>query len=416
MVNKTNQKLYIATIGTGASGADIAHAIYFSINDKNPDAAVFIVSKDTKEKTLPFIIEKLDSDKPDLKRFEELVEEVNEFEILHKTYFAIIRKYIKAGFHANNIVVDYTSGTKSMSAALVSAGITAGVGLISYIYGVRGEGGRVQSGSEKITSLSTNLFTTGKIINEAIILFNKNLFDAARELLSSFSDSPYPDYQDNIKFIIQLSNALNNWDKFDFKSAFEKFNEIMKDEKILKEAHRLGVGINKLTQAASRLKEKKLDDYKVIELVANAKRRANEGKYDDAVARIYRALEMIGQIEFTKEFKCETSDVNIGNIPSDIREEIKLKYFDNKNGRIQLPLFITFDLLKGKNNKMGILLFNKIEELNKVLQLRNSSILAHGNIPLDERKFNDALKLIELFTSSINLDIEIPNFPVLRLF
>jgi CRISPR-associated protein (TIGR02710 family) len=414
MEEKKNKKLYIATIGTGASGVDIAHAIYFAVNDKNPDAAVFIVSKETKEKTLPYIEEKLRSDKPNLVYFKELVEEVNEFEILHKAYIDIIKRYIKQGYTANNIVVDYTSGTKSMSAALVSAGIAADVGLISYTYGERGDGGRVKAGSEKITSLSTNLFTTEKKISEAIVLFNKNLFDAACGLLSSFYDLPHPDYQEKIKFIIQLSRALSNWDKFDFNAAFEILNKMMKDDKLSREAQRLGVGINNLTQAANVLKVKKSDEYKVIELVANAKRRSKECKYDDAVARLYRALEMIGQIEFSKEFNCETSDVNIENIPLYLREEIKSKYFDIKDGKIKLPLFATFDLLKEKNNKMGILFSVNNDEINRVLQLRNYSILAHGNIPLDERKFNDALKLIVLFTSSINLEIEIPDFPRLR--
>jgi CRISPR-associated protein (TIGR02710 family) len=414
MEMKNSHKLYIATIGTGASGDDIAHAIYFSINDKNPDAAVFIVSKETKEKTLPFIVEKLEINKPTLTRFEEQIEEINEFEILHKAYLAIIKKYINIGYTSKNIVVDYTSGTKSMSAALVSAGIAAEVSLISYTYGERGEGGRVKAGSEKVTSLSTNLFRTEKKISEAIILFNKNLFDAACALISSFDDIPHPDYKDKIKFLLQLSKALSKWDKFDFNSAFEILNRIMKDEKLLNEAHRLGVGINKLTQAANKLKEKKSDEYKVIELIANAIRRGNEGKYDDAVARLYRALEMIGQIEFIKEFNCETSDVNIDNILFDFRDEIKSKYFDPIDRKTKLPLFAAFDLLKRINNKTGVLFNDNIEEINKFLQLRNNSILAHGNVPLDERKYDNALKLIESLTSSIKLTIDVLKYPVLK--
>lgn len=43
----------------------------------------------------------------------------------------------------------------------------------------------------------------------------------------------------------------------------------------------------------------------VEDLVANADRRATEGKYDDAVARLYRATEMVAQVRFrAKPLEC----------------------------------------------------------------------------------------------------------------
>jgi CRISPR-associated protein (TIGR02710 family) len=413
-IDYSNQKLYIATLGTGASGKDIAHAIYFSLNQQNPDVAVFLVSQKTKTETFPLIEEILKTNKPNLVYNAEIFDEVNEFEVLHKSYLSIIKKYIKQGFAPKNIVVDYTSGTKPMSAAIVSAGIAAEVSLISYTYGQRGEGGRVKPGSEKITSLSTNLFTTEKKISQAVVLFNKTLFDAAADLLSSFKDIPHPDYENKINFLIQISKALSFWDKFNFISSFEILTKICKDKNLMNEANLLGIGINKLTQSVNFLKEKNVNDYKVLELISNAKRRANECKYDDAVARLYRTLEMIGQIEFEKEFKCNTSDVYIDNIPSDLQEEIKLKYFDSKDGKIKLPLFAAFDLLHKNKNKIGELFFNSLEDIKKVLHLRNNSILAHGNSPLSEKEFNESLQIIDSLTSEIKTKIKLPVFPVLK--
>ena len=409
-----NKKLYIATVGTGASGSDIAHAIYFSLGQHNPDVAVFILSKETKDKTYPFIEEKLKTNRPALIYYPEVVEEVNEFEILHKAYFSLIKKYIKQGFAAQNIVVDYTSGTKSMSSALVSAGIAAEVGFISYTFGERGEGGRVKSGSERVTSLSTNLFYTEKKIFQAVTLFNKYLFDAAGDVLSSFNDIPHPDYEYRIKFIVELSRALSNWDKFNFSFAFDLLNKIALDENLMKEARNLGVSINKLTQAANFLKDKNLNPYKVLELISNAKRRAKEGKYDDAVARLYRSLEMIGQIEFEQNFNCKTSDVIIHNIPEEFILELKTKYTDPKDDKIKLPLFATFDLLHKTKNRIGNIFFEHFEEIKLVLHLRNNSILAHGIGPLNENGFEEALKLVELLAKEIKTNIDLPNFPILR--
>ena len=409
-----NKKLYIATVGTGASGADIAHALYFSINQQNPDLALFIVSKKTLAETFPFIEEKLKTTKPNLSYSYELIEEVNEFETLHKSYLSLIKKYSKQGFLTKNIAVDYTSGTKSMSAAIVSAGIAADVNTITYTYGERGEGGRVKSGSEKITSLSPTLFSTEKIIAEAIVLFNKNLFDASIEKLSSFNDYPHPDFTNKITFLIQLATALSYWDKFDFNLSFETLNKINTDQKLLDEAHKLSVGTNKLTQAANVLKEKKLNNYKVLELIANANRRAAEGKYDDAVARLYRALEMIGQIEFEKVFSCSTSDVILVNIPTEYRDEIKSKFLDGKDGKIKLPLYAAFDLLNKVGNKTALLFFDHYEQIKKVLHLRNNSILAHGSGPLSGKSFSEALDLVSLLAPKDEANIILPKFPMLK--
>ena len=280
-----------------------------------------------------------------------------------------------------------------MSAAIVSAGIAAEVSLISYTYsGQRGDDGRVKPGSEKITSLSTNLFITEKIISEAIVLFNKSLFDAVVDLLSSFKGIPHPDYENRIHFLIRFSKVLSYWDRFNFISSFNNLTQICKDNNLANEANSLGISINKFEQAAHFLKDININDYKVLELIANAKRRAVEGKYDDAVARLYRVLEMIGQIEFEKEFNCNTSDVIIENIPSEMEEEIKLKYLDSKDGKIKLPLFATFDLLHKNKNKLGGLFFNNMEIIKKVLHLRNNSILAHGNKPLGKRSLMNHCK------------------------
>lgn len=406
-----NKKLYIATVGTGASGEDIAHAIYFSINQQNPDYAVFIVSRKTQDETLPFIEKILKEKIHELKYNVELQEEVNEFETLYDSYLKIIKSYIKQGYQKERMVIDYTSGTKAMSAALVTAGITVEAGSISYTYGERREGGRVKSGSEKVTSLSTNLFNTEKKIYQATTLFNKNLFDAAEEILSSFADNPHPVYEHKIKFINKLSRALSKWDKFDFNSSFEILIEIKSNETLIKEAKLSDINIDKLAQAANFLKEKSLNNYKVLELIENAKRRKQEGKYDDAVARLYRSLEMIGQIEFEGKFNCSSSDVQIENMPAEFTEEIK-KYFDIKDNKIKLPLFATFDILKKCDNYLGVKFFDNLNKVKKILHLRNNSILAHGQTPLDEKNFTEALELIQLFANEIK--IKMPEFPKLK--
>lgn len=406
------KKLFIATVGTGQSGKDIAHAIYFSLCQHNPNTAVFIVSKETRENTLPYLEERIRTESQDLEYYCEEVQEINDFEILHKEYVIIIKKYIKQGYDRKNIIVDYTGGTKSMSAALVTAALATEVNYISYTFGLRGEGGRVKSGTERVSSLSTTLFDTEKRLNQAKILFNKNLFDASEEILSSYKDLPYPDFESEIKFIIELSRALNYWDKFEFRKAFDTLNKMKMDEEILKIAQSNSISINKLTDYTYLLSNSEDKTFLLHELLENAKRRASEGKYDDAVARLYRALEMLGQIEFEKEFKCLTSDVDCKNLPYEKRNEIKEKYLDWKDNKVKLPLYITFELLKIVNNKIGILFSEKIEEIKKILYLRNNSILAHGSQPLKKENFEETLEIIEKLL--VDSKSKVKKFPRLK--
>jgi len=53
-MDKTNQhkKVLIMTVGTGATGEDIAHGLFFSIKDSNPDLLVLIGSQKSFDTTL----------------------------------------------------------------------------------------------------------------------------------------------------------------------------------------------------------------------------------------------------------------------------------------------------------------------------------------------------------------------------
>ncbi|MGA7367629.1 MAG: hypothetical protein WBX01_00740 [Nitrososphaeraceae archaeon] len=55
----------------------------------------------------------------------------------------------------------------------------------------------------------------------------------------------------------------------------------------------------------------------------NARRRSDEGTYDDAIARLYRCLEMIEQHLLFIEHNLVTSEIN----PEDLKNKIPLDFF-----------------------------------------------------------------------------------------
>jgi CRISPR-associated protein (TIGR02710 family) len=79
------------------------------------------------------------------------------------------------------------------------------------------------------------------------------------------------------------------------------------------------------------------------DLLFNAERRAAQGRCDDAVARGYRALEMIAQTRLRREHGIDTAGVDLARVPDDARAALE-RHRDDR-GRIRLALVQAWELL-----------------------------------------------------------------------
>lgn len=404
------KKVLIITIGTGATGSDIAHGLFFSIKDSNPNLLVLIGSQKSFKTTLPHLENMIKAEGMDCQITKKEIEEINDFEKLHFEFSRIITDLAQEGYSLNKISVDYTSGTKAMSSALVSAALFNKVGSISYVYGERGEGGRVKTGTERRSSLIPTKIFSDEIIKKAKEYFNSYRFTTCIELLTNFDF--HPDYQEKVYLILKLASFFDAWDKFDFKLAFELFKKLNLDDLRLFELKNKFENYYQPLLIKLKSKEESLE--KLLDLIGNADRRAVEGRYDDAIARLYRGLEMLGQIEFLKEFNCNTSEVHIQYIPKVYHQEILDKYYDKKDGKIKIPLYGTFELLSKVGNNFGKLFIERWDDIQKLLSLRNKSILAHGNVPLNQKNFDEARSIIVDFLSLNYKNIYPIKFPFIE--
>jgi len=380
------KKAMIITIGTGF-GVD--NGVAFSVRQQNPDLLCFIYSKES-EKTLEAVLNRLSKKHEEvlLKRFDE----INDVEILYQEYSKYLDEIISRGYLPNEIVADYTSGTKSMSAALVSAAIAKEIGVLSYVYGLRDEQGRVISNTERLSPLSPNAIFTEQKIEFFKKLFNRYQYDSAFELLNNATI--HYNFRDLTNYYLQLSKAYAEWDRFNFKQAFEHLNsidlnfatKIEQKDIILKHKATL----YKLKEANS---QGKLCEDDLIDLLSNALRRFEEGKYDDCVSRLYRLIEMVAQIEFEREFQMKTDKVNFDILPDDLRN----KYLANQQKEtVELGLLDSFRVLHEKSeNKRAKTFFSKYDEFKKLLSVRNHSRLAHGQIPITRETCEKLLSFVQ---------------------
>lgn len=142
---------------------------------------------------------------------------------------------------------------------------------------------------------------------------------------------------------------------------------------------------------------KKLHPILVDDLLNNARRRLADGRCDDAAARIYRALELYGQIEFERTAGCLNSQVPKDAIPKTLRDEFISRYTDPQSGAIKLPLHATFRYLKEAGQASGDRYFENFKAIKKIQSSRNDSILAHGINPVSESAGRSLFETVSRF-------------------
>lgn len=386
--NATMSKAMIITVGTGRDRQDIAGAIRFSIRQQNPDFVRFLVSEISEEQTLPLIVENADFEYDSIKN-----EEVNDVERIYLEYVRQIEDMEARGFHARDIVADYTSGTKAMSAALLSAAIAKELGAISYICGERDSGGRVIKGMERPMSFAPIRFISEKAIVQAKTFFNAYRFESAIVLCDSIEKSTsHPAIVEETVFLKKLAAAYDFWDRFDFASALKYLGEV-KDSPFLQ---RNGIKgrYERNKQLLFMERENKYCYERVVDLIANAERRFTaEGRYDDGVARLYRAFEYLAQVRLFREHGgIQTESLGVDKLPGHLRDKYTSRR--NESGKIQISLVAGYELLSDMNDDLGRLFMNDLrdsDDFKVALRKRNSSILAHGFTPIGKE---DALKLM----------------------
>jgi len=206
------------------------------------------------------------------------------------------------------------------------------------------------------------------------------------------------------KKLIAVINFYKDWDLFEYdniiKYNYQGLPEVFQpiNEKHLE-------NLRTLKKICSEYKEYRL----VIDLINNAKRRNEEGKYNEAIIQLYRALELATQIKLKKVYKIETDNVNLNRL-----EELKinkhfieyLKNFTNSYNNIHLSLKEQLYILKGLKDPMGKFYWNNQDLFTDIIEMRHSSLLVHGNTNITVIQYQEYEYLVKEFVSKINKNIK----------
>lgn len=385
-------KALVITIGTGigknkTANENLAKALSFSVTQHNPDTAYFIASKESQQ-TVQQIIKQTQ-----IKKYEIItLENPDDTQIIYET---IEPKFKEITQTYHNVVVDYTSGTKAMTAAIAILGTTYEVAALSYVTGKR-EGGIVKPGTEQLKIIKPYFATTERKQAIATHLFNKNQFNAAITIINEIEKTTTdPTITNKTKTLKELAKAYAEWDKFNHEKAFTIIRKI-KMPKLSLNKKFLGQLLNSKTP----------EPYYIADLLNNAKRRGTEEqKYDDATARLYRTIELIGQYQLKNKYNIETSAVNPNQLPEKLKQEWNIS---QTNQPIKIALQKAYELLAAKDDPIGKK-FNNDNQLKNLLNKRNTSILAHNLMPIDQQTYTQLYKKTTEYAQTV-----LPNLPALQ--
>lgn len=310
---------------------------------------------------------------------------------------AMRERLLKAVKSGDEVIADYTGGTKSMSGGLMMAAIhTDGVKL-SLIGGVRTNRVKVGDGMQAMRRVNVAKVRALMRLDEVKSAWKRHAYAEAAELLHhTGSDDP------DVQRALILSRAYSAWDRFDHQTAYYllesmsahvsgrllgaigtlKYDEVGEVEAIELEIQQSGQDPRKAYDA-KRPNLQKTRAFKLWDLYLNAERRALSGQYDAAVLLLYRVFEGIAQSALFFDYHIKSHDA-----PAEIAIEYPEYVNTGRDGNYVIGNHNAWSLLArlgdGPLNQVGAATSKSRRDF---LERRNRSLFAHGFRPIDRPEF-----------------------------
>ncbi len=357
----TQKKALVLTVGTGKRDdlqRSLIAPLMKSINDGEWDRVVLLPSQETAPNAEQ-ILGEMDTDHIISRPLEKSEQETNADECFGH-FDQILEELINQGYNRTEITLDFTRGTKAMSAALLMAGMSREIPNIRYVSGSeRDDRGMVIAGTEVVKEANTRLVDARRLLNQTERLMQRGNFEAVRILLQN-NNTPEEstgylhEIQKDLQEIRASALVYSAWDRFDYKDAvkyLKKGEELFRDGRFIptSEMHNwlkpLSTGIDRSNTRTSAIYVQRL----ACDVLVNAERRMRDGLYEDAYVRCYRVLELIGQYcLFQRGYdsgKLPMSDETIAAFDSKLRKKSKALGRSNNNASATAGRFQTARLL-----------------------------------------------------------------------
>jgi CRISPR-associated protein (TIGR02710 family) len=201
--------------------------------------------------------------------------------------------------------------------------------------------------------------------------------------------------------LVRLAKGYGAWDMADYGAALEYLDAARKELSVDFEdpaiSDRASALLNRMADNQpflGKLWNKGrggLSLEKAVDMVENARRRiVDQGRYDDGVARLYRAVEMWHQWRLKSLYSIETKRVKWEQVDKSVRE----RFLEAVQTR-ELPESLGLRHARLLDHLMSGKVLEDDAALQKLLSARNSSILAHGTDPIGNKAAEKFLKYLD---------------------
>ena len=298
-----------------------------------------------------------------------------------------LARLIESGVRASDIVVDYTRGTKAMSAAAVLAALSRGVDRIRYISGDRDpQKHTIIPGTERALDGRTTEAVFQRGLSEAKVLLRAGQFVAAAELLKKIErelPADHPGRRD-ARGGQEIARFWAAWDRFHYEDAVALARQVSVALPFWREGVPSQGQLNWLAELAKEPPRPK----------------KHLGNWDDALIRAFRSVELIGQAALCKHGILATAVCEADPRIQDWLKSAEMqnaKWSLRRPGYGNLPPQIAQPIIPKLLEFLGETKFaRRLDKFDRVRN-RHQSLLVHGmcsQVP-DGKDLADLLSAIE---------------------
>ena len=300
-------------------------------------------------------------------------------------HFDKVLSQLLENYEATSVTVDFTRGTKAMSAALVLAAVRRDIPRLQYVWGERDNRGMVVAGMERIEQFATERVTARRRIDAAKRLMDHGNFAAARDLMSDRSGQSGErlpkSLHDETTMLRRQAEFCAAWDRLDYAEADRLASEARPEDDLSDEAR----WVSDLAQAPKKKDHASMARWLraiACDLLENGRRRIQDQHFEDALLRAYRILELVGQFRlFDHGIDSASIDPNLEAV-SRLKKKLKKGSQDfgiGQDDRLTAPRELAARLLRCLEDPLGDELLKFDEKHGGIdAKERNHSILIHG--------------------------------------
>ena len=385
----------IMTVGVPSDPKqDIAAALLDDIQALAPEALILLASKESNKNAIRLsgLAEKEGSPAKIIK-----LDSAHDVEEAFRRVNGAIDDLIAEGIGPEEIAINFTSGTKMMGSGAVLSAVFKRCMELRYLTGAT-------SGSDRrrlIRTYPAAVFAYQDLLRGRRLTIELH-FESALAVLASIDDSLLAESDRSFHSELTLIAEAYKLRQSFHPEAFRKIYGKAKFDSPLLESFKLDQA---QVEATLLLEEEvrggKAGMHAVVDLYDNGIRRLNSGAPDDAVIRLYRAMEMLAQWILLRDYEIDTNEVDTRRIPP--RDRVPYEALRSiEDGMVKIGLRKAYDLLIIFEAEVGRR-YQTSKTLRDFLSRRADSILAHGLTPISEdtaRRLFEAGR--ELFLAEID--------------